>query len=223
MIRLGILLTALLIMLFVGNSIASAQQKNNVPGFAAGKRYFTQGTLLLANGDITGGFRMMAVGINLEPDNPHYQSYLLTMLDRTRYNSDARLLEVVLQAAPRFIPAMDRLARLYEGDSRLDDALRLYRSWRDMRPDQAEPYARLGEYYLVRKQYRLAVQHFMAHRRIIGESDYALRRIADAYDQLERGGQHVLLAQLDQQLGDMLRPGSRIDPASMAHLVAGVK
>ncbi len=188
-----------------------------------GQHYFDKARQMVAEGATDNGFRLMAAAINMEPDNFVYQTYMLTLLDRTAYKNNSALMEQILAVAPRYVPVMDRLAKLYEGQRRDQAAQDLYEAWRDQRPDQAESYARLGEHHLFRGQYGQAVKNFMAHRRIVGESDYALRRIAFVYDKLETKGDRVMLAQVEQHLRADVRPGQRLEPSEMARLVSGVK
>ena len=202
MTRLIILIISIMVTLVAMQISANAGSINEYNALSSGKRYFTQGTLLLEQGETESAFRMMAVGINLEPDNIPFQSYMTTMLDCTRYRGDIKLLKVVLQAAPGFVPAQNRLARLNEGKRGYKNSLHLYQAWRASGTHQAKSDTRLGEELLAQQYNSTAVQHSAIHHLTVSKSYYALRRMALAYEQLESNIQFTELAQVDRRWGE---------------------
>jgi tetratricopeptide (TPR) repeat protein len=147
-----------------------------------GVRYFDVGRALLARGETEAGLKALTVAVVLAPDNVGHQTYLLAYLDRNEHNWDVPLHEALHAVAPAYPPLLQRLAKLYDGKGRHGDAEALYLTWTRLRPDQPEPYARLGEHYFFTGRYDAAIQAWTRHRALTGESDYALRHIAAAYD-----------------------------------------
>jgi tetratricopeptide (TPR) repeat protein len=150
----------------------------SVDGDGPGAAYFEKGRALLAEGHAAEGFRLVAVAVAIEPGNIPYQTYLLAYVDQADYNADLGLLEDLHRLAPLSTPLMQRLAKLYDGKQRHAEAEALYLKWAELRPDQPEPYARLGEHYYFTGRYDKALAAFARHRALVGESDYAMRRMA---------------------------------------------
>jgi tetratricopeptide (TPR) repeat protein len=167
-----------------------------------GIRYFDAGRALIARGATRTGLEALTVAVVLAPDNVAYQTYLLGVLDQGEHNWDVPLHEALHAVAPAYPPLLQRLAKLYEGKSRYGDAEALYLTWARLRPDQPEPYARLGEHYFFTGRYADAMQAWTRHRALMGESDYALRRMAAAQDAL---GNHSEAARLMAK-ANMLAP-----------------
>jgi len=149
-----------------------------------GARYFDAGRALMARGETGKGFQALTVAVVLAPENVAYQTYLLAYLDNSEHNWDVSLHEALHAVAPAYPPLLQRLAKLYEGKARYGDAEALYVKWAEMRPDQPEPYARLGEHYFFTGRYDDAIEAWSRHRALMGESDYALRRMAAAHEAL---------------------------------------
>lgn len=169
---------------------------------APGARYFDAGRTLLAEGQTVAGFQTLTVAVLLAPDDMARQAYLLSQLDQGGHNWDVALHESLHAVAPGYPPIMQRLAKLYEGKGRVADAEALYVKWAATRPDNPEPYARLGEHYFFAGRYAEAVKAFERHRALMGESDYALRRLSAAHEAL---GHHDLAARLMAK-ADMIAP-----------------
>lgn len=150
----------------------------------AGAAYFAKGRQLVAEGRAPEGFDLLAAAVAVAPDNIVYQTYLLTYLDRAAFNWQVALLERVHAVAPGYPPVLQRLAKLYEGKGRHAEAEALYLQWAALRPDQPEPYARLGEHYYFTGQYDKGLKAFARHRELVGESDYALRRMAAIHQEM---------------------------------------
>jgi Flp pilus assembly protein TadD len=168
-----------------------------------GVRYFDAGRAMLARGETEAGLKALTVAVVLAPDNVGYQTYLLAYLDRSEHSWDVPLHEALHAVAPAYPPLLQRLAKLYDGKGRQGDAEALYLAWARLRPDQPEPYARLGEHYFFARRYDDAIQAWSRHRALTGESDYALRHIAAAYD---AQGRHGEAARLVAQADDLAAP-----------------
>jgi len=168
---------AILFSLVTGSPVSlQAQAGPAVPG----ARYFDAGRTLLAQGQVIPGFQALTVAVLLAPDDMTRQAYLLAQLDRGDHNWDVALHEALYAVAPAYPPILQRLAKLYEGKGRSADAEALYLKWAAMRPDNPEPFARLGEHYLFTGRYQEAVDAFERHRALVGDSDYAVRRLSTA-------------------------------------------
>lgn len=166
-------------------SSASLAQGAGADGVVAtGARYFDTGRALMAQGDTLEGFQMMTVSVALAPGDVARQAYLLAYLDRNTFNWDVKLHEALVAIAPTYPPLLQRLGKLYEGKGRHAEAEALYLKWARLRPGQPEPWARLGEHYYFTGQYRKGLAAFARHRELVGESDYALRRMAAIYTAL---------------------------------------
>jgi tetratricopeptide (TPR) repeat protein len=159
-----------------------------------GAKYFDAGRALLAQGQAEEGFRMLAMSVVMAPDDVARQAFFLTYLDRNAYNWNVPLLESLVAVAPSYPPLLQRLAKLYEGKQKNAEAEALYLKWAALRPDQAEPYARLGEHYYFTGEYEKGLAAFARHRELVGESDYALRRMAAIYDEMGRHGDAARMA-----------------------------
>jgi tetratricopeptide (TPR) repeat protein len=159
-----------------------------------GAHYFDQGRALLAEGKTTEGFKLLALSVNMAPDDMARQAYFLTYLDRNAYNWDVPLHEALVALAPTYPPLLQRLAKLYEGKQRYADAEALYLKWAALRPNQPEVYARLGEHYYFTGEYEKGLAAFARHRELVGESDYALRRMAAIRDRMGLHGEAGRLA-----------------------------
>jgi|GEM_PF-1542010 tetratricopeptide (TPR) repeat protein len=146
-----------------------------------GARYFDTGRSLLAEGRVQEGFRLLAVSVALAPADVARQTYFLAYLDRNAFNWDVKLHEDLVAVNPAYPPLLQRLGKLYEGKQRFGEAEALYRRWSELRPGQPEPFARLGELYYFTGRYREGLDAFSRHRELVGESDYALRRMAAIY------------------------------------------
>jgi tetratricopeptide (TPR) repeat protein len=167
-----------------------------------GARYFDAGRALLARGETEAGLKALTAAVVLAPDNVAYQTYLLAYLDEGKRNWDVGLHEALHAVAPAYPPLIQRLAKLYDGKARYGEAEALYLTWARLRPDQPEPYARLGEHYFFTGRYPDAIRAWTRHRALMGESDYALRRMAAAEDAL---GHHDDAARLMAK-ANMLAP-----------------
>lgn len=155
---------------------------------APGARYFDTGRALLARGRTLEGFTMLATSVTLAPDNVARQAFLLTYLDRNAYNWDVSLHEALVAVAPAYPPLLQRLGKLYDGKQRHAEAEALYLKWAALRPDQPEPWARLGEHYTFTGEYEKGLAAFARHRALVGESDYAQRRTAAVHREMARHG-----------------------------------
>lgn len=158
------------------SAAGSGMEQGAVHGL--GGRYFAKGIQLVGQGKPDTGLPYLAASVAMGPENMHRQTYLALFLDLPQHRSDLALMESLHRVSPRFIPVTARLAALYEGKQRMAEAEALYREWIALTPDQAEPYARLGEHYYFTKQYKKALKAFQQHRQLVGESAYALRRMA---------------------------------------------
>ena len=147
------------------------------PAHAADTTSFDEGVRLYTAGEDHDGILTMARAIAADPGNIVYQSYMLSLLDRQEHGWNVALLESVYNILPDSVPVLDRLGKLYEGQHRFADAERLYQTWAKLRPDQAEVYARLGELYLFTGHMEPSKKAFIRHRALVGESDYAIRRL----------------------------------------------
>jgi len=158
-----------------------------------GARYFDAGRALLAQGQVEEGFKMLAMSVVMAPDDMARQAFFLTYLDRNAYNWNVPLHEALVAVAPSYPPLLQRLAKLYDGKQRHSEAEVLYLKWAALRPDQPEPYARLGEHYYFNGEYEKGLAAFSRHRELVGESDYALRRMAAIYRELGQPGEAARL------------------------------
>lgn len=162
---------------------SQATGRASAPATTAGQIAFDEGLAQMAQGDATAAFASFASAMNAEPDNLYFQTYTLSYLDRSAYNQELAIHQAMVNIAPDSVPLIGRLARLQEGKGQYPAAELLYRHWAELRPDQAEPYARLGELYFFTKQYAKAIDAFETHLKQVGESDYALRRLAAIYQE----------------------------------------
>ncbi|MFQ5509525.1 MAG: tetratricopeptide repeat protein [Leptospirillia bacterium] len=170
-----------------------------------GANYFVRGVALVSSGHPEQGFPLMAASVAMAPDNMHRNTYLTLFLDLPAHNRNTPVLEAVHRTAPNFVPAMGQLARLYEGNLRYAEAEALLTRWAELRPEMAEPQARLGELYYFTGHYDQAIQAFSLHRELIGESPYALRRMAASH--LELGNTRAANQLLDKvRVLDGLQP-----------------
>lgn len=156
-------------------------------GGGPGEAYFTKGVDAVMRGDAVHGFRMMAASVALAPNDMMRSTYLQTFLDLPQYNWDVSLLEQTQVVAPHYPPLLLRLGRLYEGKQRFREAEALYVRWANLMPDAPEPHARLGELYYFTQRYDRALAAFSRHRRLVGESDYAVRRMIAIHQILGNG------------------------------------
>jgi len=129
-------------------------------------------------GDVAAGARILAARVATRPDDVAAQAYLTMALDRMAAQGDIEGLEGVRQVLPDWPPVLERLGRLYDNQGRHAEAEAVYRSWVTLRPANPEPYARMAEHEVVAGNYPKAVTLFQRHRALVGESDYADRRIA---------------------------------------------
>lgn len=178
--------------------------------FPPGVHYFDAGRALLARGETEMGFKALTVAVVLAPDNVAYQTYLLASLDRNEHNWDVGLHEALHAVAPAYPPLLQRLGKLYDGKARYADAEALYLKWAEMRPDQPEPHARLGEHYFFTGRYDDAIQAWSRHRALMGESDYALRRMAAAHEALGHHNQAARLMAKANMLAPPPQAGVRV-------------
>lgn len=184
--RLRLAQAALALALVAGPAVAQGAEALGAQAGPSrpGVRYFDAGRALLARGEAEAGLKALTTAVVLAPDNVAYQTYLLAVLDQGEHNWDVPLHEALHAVAPAYPPLIQRLAKLYDGKGRHGDAEALYLTWARLRPDQPEPFARLGEHYFFTGRYDAAIQAWTRHQALTGESDYALRRMAAAQDAL---------------------------------------
>jgi hypothetical protein len=123
--------------------------------------------------------RLLAARVALAPDDLAAQLHLMPLLDRMVLNADAEGLEGVRQVLPGWPPVLQRLGALYDGRRMHAEAEAAYLAWEKARPGNPEPAARLGEHYALTGNTGRAIAWLSRHRALVGESDYADRRIAD--------------------------------------------
>ncbi len=185
----------------------------HLPATTPGQAAFAEGLEIMAQGDAAAAFSAFATAMNAEPDNLYFQTYTLSYLDRGDYNQALAIHEAMVRIAPDSVPLISRLARLKESKGQYAAAERLYQRWAELRPDQAEPSARLGELYFFTKRYAKAIDAFETHLKQVGESDYALRRLAAIYQET---GNSAKADQLWRSAGL-----NRQDSPTMAMVVGG--
>lgn len=140
---------------------------------------------LIQAGDTAQGARLLAARVKLDPADLAAQAYLTIALDRLAQATDAAGLEGVRQVLPAWPPVLERLALVYDGKGRAAEAEAVYKSWIALRPGNPEPYARLAEHEAGAGHYAKAIALFERHRVLVGESDYAARRIAAVRDLMQ--------------------------------------
>ncbi len=146
--------------------------------------FFEMGRLQFELGDPGAAFVSLAQAVKLAPQGHHVHTYFLHQLDKTAYKGRLELLEQLLKTAPDYPPLMERLGILYQGKGKDDQAEALFKRWVALRADNAEPHARLAEFYRATGKPRQAVPHFQKVREIMGESSYALRRLGVVHREL---------------------------------------
>jgi len=132
---------------------------------------------LIQHGDAAAGARLLAARVATAPGDLGAQTYLTVALDRLAQSEDLEALEGVREVLPDWPPVLERLARVYDAKGRADDARGVYRTWVRLRPGNPEPYARLAEHEVAQGRYDRAIALFERHRVLVGDSDYAARRI----------------------------------------------
>ncbi|MBI5137341.1 MAG: tetratricopeptide repeat protein [Nitrospirae bacterium] len=162
--------------------------------------FFELGRLHFELGNPAEGFEALARGVKLAPEGHHVQTYFLHQLDKSEYKERVALLEMLHGVHPDYPPLLERLGVLYQGKGRDAEAEALFKKWVALRPDHAEPHARIAEFYRVTARPQEAVAHLEKVRALTGESTYALRRlgvIERELGHLERSAELLTLA-LDQ-------------------------
>jgi tetratricopeptide (TPR) repeat protein len=149
-------------------------------GAPAGRGYFERGQALATRGDARLGAQYVAVALALAPDDFGIQTYFLSLVGQDRFGGDVALMESLRPILPAYPPLLERLARLYEGQQRQDEAETLYEDWRTLRPDSAEAQARAGEHYRFAGKDKEALDAFSDYLGVVQESDYAVHRIAES-------------------------------------------
>lgn len=151
--------------------------------------YFELGRLRLEKGDDDAGLADLARAARVAPEGHYVHAYLAHQLDKARYAHRTDLFEALAKLAPDDPVLIERLGLLYQGDGRDRDAEAQFTRWVRLRPDNAEPHARLGEFYRATDRPKAAIAELEKIRTIMGtnmgtnggESTYALRRLGVLY------------------------------------------
>jgi len=143
--------------------------------------YFELGRLRLSQGDDDAGLMDLARAAKTAPEGHYVHAYLAHQLDKTRYAHRTDLFEQLAKLAPDDPVVIERLGRLYQGDGRDRDAEAQFTRWVALRPGNAEPHARLAEFYRATDRPGEAIPELEKVRTIMGESTYALRRLGVLY------------------------------------------
>jgi tetratricopeptide (TPR) repeat protein len=143
--------------------------------------YFELGRLRLEQGDDDAGLRDLARAAKSAPEGHYVHAYLAHQLDKTKYAHRTDLFESLAKIAPDDPVVLERLGRLYQGAGRDKEAEALFTRWVRLRPGNAEPYARLAEFYRATERPKAAIPPLEKVRTIMGESTYALRRLGVLY------------------------------------------
>jgi hypothetical protein len=116
------------------------------------QRYFETGRAMVERGDRADGLRAVAVAIALDAGKVRARSrgarsYLVGVLDSACCRDDIGLHETVATVLPRFPPVIERLAALYERDTRYEEAGALRLRTTGLRPDEPAALKRLAVYF----------------------------------------------------------------------------
>jgi len=143
--------------------------------------YFELGRLRLERGEDDAGLADLARAAKSAPEGHYVHAYLAHQLDKIRYAHRTDLLEDLAKIAPDDPVVIERLGRLYQGNGRDKQAEAQFTRWVRVRPGNAEPYARLAEFYRATDRPKEAIPPLEKVRTIMGESTYALRRLGVLY------------------------------------------
>lgn len=166
--RTPTLLAAVLLLVPLAGTAAAG-----TPGHVAAARALVQA------GKTGDAARLLATRVATNPSDVTAQVHLVPLLDRLVLDADVAALEGVRAVLPAWPPVLERLGALYDGRGRHADAEAVYVAWEKARPGNPEPAARLGEHYALTGDTGRAIAWLSRHRALVGESDYADRRIAE--------------------------------------------
>ncbi|MDH4228952.1 MAG: hypothetical protein OEW11_04285 [Nitrospirota bacterium] len=182
-------------------------------GGGTGGEYFVRGVAVVLGNYGELGLQYMAASVAMAPENMVRHTYLSGFLDLPRYQNDVAVLESVHRVAPLYAPAMERLARAYESQQRYADAEAIYGHWISRYPAAPEPLARLAELHYFNGDYKSSLQQFEHYRSLVGDSEYALRRMIDIQ---ERTGNARGAKRLTRQLAQLQRETEKARVAALS-------